>query len=51
MNMILNPENMVSKNTIAKELFLEYLSPMANQNLSQDEARTILEYLRTLTDK
>jgi cytochrome c oxidase cbb3-type subunit 3 len=51
MNMILNPEEMVNKNTVAKELFLEYLSPMANQSLSQDEARTILEYLRTLSDK
>ncbi len=51
MNMILNPEEMVNKNTIAKELFLEYLSPMANQSLNQDEARSILEYLRTLSDK
>jgi len=51
MNMMLNPEEMVNKNTIAKELFLEYLSPMANQSLTQDESRTILEYLRTFTDK
>lgn len=47
MNMILNPEEMVEKNKIAKKLLAEYLSPMANQSLTEDEARKILEYFRT----
>lgn len=48
MNMILNPEVMVAENPIAKQLLAEYLSPMANQSLTEDEARKILEYFRTL---
>ncbi len=49
MNMILNPEEMVQKDPIAKKLFIEYNgSPMANQNLTEDEARAVLEYFRTL---
>lgn len=47
MNMILNPEVMVEKNAEAKKLLEEYLSPMANQNVSQDDARKILEYFRS----
>lgn len=47
MNMILNPEEMVAKNPIAKKLLGEYLAPMANQNLTEKEARLILEYFRT----
>jgi mono/diheme cytochrome c family protein len=49
MNMILNPEEMVEKNPIAKQLLAEYLSPMANQSLTENEARLILEYFRTKT--
>ncbi|MCP5063209.1 MAG: cytochrome c [Ignavibacteriae bacterium] len=49
MNMILNPEEMVKKNPIAMKLFEEYLYvPMANQSLTEEEARAILEYFRTL---
>lgn len=48
MNMILNPEEMVQKDPIAKKLLVEYNgAPMANQNLTEDEARAILEYFRT----
>ena len=47
MNMILNPEEMVVKNETAKKLLEEYLAPMANQNLTEKEARAILEYFRT----
>lgn len=49
MNMILNPEKMVAENPIAKALLAEYLAPMANQNLTEAEARLILEYFRTKT--
>lgn len=49
MNMILNPEEMVKSDPIAKQLLLDFnLAPMANQHLTQDEARKILEYFRTL---
>jgi mono/diheme cytochrome c family protein len=49
MNMILNPEEMVQQDPIAKKLLIEYNgSPMANQNLTQEQARAVLEYFRTL---
>ncbi len=49
MNMILNPEQMVKEDPIAKKLLMEYNgSPMANQNLTEEEARAVLEYFRTL---
>tara|TARA_R110002073_G_scaffold72537_1_gene177419 strand:+ start:415344 stop:415817 length:474 start_codon:yes stop_codon:yes gene_type:complete len=49
MNMILNPEVMLEKDPLAKELLVEFNgSPMANQNLSEEEARSVLEYFRTL---
>ena len=48
MNMILHPEAMVKEDPVAKELPTRYLAPMANQSLTQDEARKILEYFRTL---
>ncbi len=51
MNMILNPEVMVTQNAAAKKLLAEYLSPMANQSLTEEEARLILEYFRTLNAK
>ena len=49
MNMILNPEGMVREDPIAKQLLIEYnMAPMANQGLTEDQARKILEYFRTL---
>jgi mono/diheme cytochrome c family protein len=49
MNMILDPELMVKENATAKKLLMEYNgSPMANQNLTEEEARAVLEYFRTL---
>ncbi|HJN64302.1 MAG TPA: cytochrome c [Flavobacteriales bacterium] len=47
MNMIMNPEQMVKENTAAKKLLIEYASPMTNQNLTENETRSILEYLRS----
>jgi cytochrome c len=47
MNMILNPDVMVVENPAAKQLLIEYSAPMANQSLTEDEARKILEYFRT----
>ncbi len=49
MNMILNPEKMVKSDSIAMKLFEEYsYVPMANQSLTEEEARSILEYFRIL---
>ncbi len=49
MNMILNPEEMVLKDPLARQLLIAYNgSPMANQNLTQEEARAVLEYFRTI---
>ena len=49
MNMILDPEGMVKNDPLAKQLLIEFNgSPMANQNLSEEEARAVLEYFRTL---
>lgn len=49
MNMMLDPEKMVKEDPLAKALLVEFNgSPMANQNLTEDQARAILEYFRTL---
>ena len=48
MNMILNPEQMVAENEAAKQLLMEYSAPMANQSLTEDEARKLLEYFRKI---
>jgi len=49
MNMILNPEEMTQKDPIARALLIEFNgAPMANQNLSEEQARQVLEYFRTL---
>ena len=49
MNMLMNPTEMVKEDPIAKALLAEYNNIlMINQNLSQEEARAIAEYLRSL---
>ena len=49
MNMILAPERMVREDPLAKDLLIEFNgSPMANQGLTEEEARQVLEYFRTL---
>ncbi|SRX72858.1 c-type cytochrome [Aequorivita antarctica] len=49
MNMILDPEDMIKKDPLAKALLIEFNgSPMANQGLTEEEARQVLEYFRTL---
>ncbi len=46
MNMMLNPDEMVQKHPEAKALLAQYFTPMPNQNLTEDDARAVLEYLR-----
>ena len=49
MNMILDPEGMVKNDPLAKDLLMEFNgAPMANQGLSEEDARAVLEYFRTL---
>jgi len=49
MNIILDPEGMVKNDPLAKELLIEFNgSPMANQSLTEEDARAVLEYFRTL---
>ena len=49
MNMMLNPDGMLKEDPIAKALLKEYNNAiMLNQNLTEDEARDLAEYLRTL---
>lgn len=49
MNMILNPEKMTKEDPLAKDLLMEFNgAPMANQGLSEEDARAVLEYFRTL---
>lgn len=49
MNMILNPQEMVQQDPLARELLQEFNgSPMSNQGLTEEQARAILEYFRTL---
>jgi cytochrome c len=49
MNMILNPEEMILNDPIARALLIEFNgAPMANQNLTEEQARQVLEYFRTL---
>ncbi len=49
MNMILNPDEMVKKEPMAKKLLAEYLSPMTNMHLTIDQAREVLEYFRAIS--
>jgi len=49
MNMILNPDGMLKEDPIAKALLKEYNNAiMLNQNLSEEDARAVAEYLRKI---
>ena len=47
MNMALNPEEMYTRHPDVKKLLGEYMTQMPNQQLTQPDARAIVEYLRT----
>jgi cytochrome c1 len=51
MNMMLNPAEMVERHPDVKALLAEYMTPMPNQNMTEDEARAVLEYLREQMEK
>lgn len=46
MNMMMNPTGMTDRHPVAKALLAEYMAPMPSQDLSREEARALLEYLR-----
>lgn len=48
MNMILNPANMEKGDPVTKDLHKKYIAtPMTDQSFTQDQARSLLEYLRS----
>ena len=48
-NMVLNPEEMQNRHPAIKQLRNEYMAPMTNQNLTFEEARALLEFLREVS--
>ena len=46
MNMIINPEQMTKEDPTAKKLLGEHLTQMTNQNVNEQDARALLEFLR-----
>ncbi len=51
MNMMLNPDEMVKRHPEGKKLLAEYLSPMTFQNITEEDARNVLEYLRLMAQE
>lgn len=47
MNMMLNPTEMYTRHPAVKELLGQYMTQMPNLNLTPEQAREIVEYLRT----
>ncbi len=48
MNMMLAPDSMVARHPEAKKLFATFMLQMPNLGLTPEQAREVLEYLRTL---
>lgn len=46
MNFILNPGEMTREHPVGQELLQEYMTTMPFQNIKEDEARAIVEFLR-----
>lgn len=50
MNQILNPLEMTQKDKVSKELFAQYLVQMTFQDVTHDDARALLEYMRAVDE-
>lgn len=50
-NMIMNPQGMTEKHPEGKKMLAEYMTPMAYQNVSLEQAMSILEYFRHAADE
>ncbi len=48
---ILHPEIMTKEDPIARKMMAEYNLQMANQGLTQDEARAVIEYFKKLDEE
>ena len=48
MNMIINPAEMLEKHPEARAMLAQFLTPMPEQNIDRDTARSLLEYLRQM---
>ena len=49
MNMILNPMKMIKEDSLAKQVMIEsIMAIMVNQGITEDQARKIYEYFRTI---
>lgn len=48
LNMIMNPMEMTRRHPEARALLAEYMTIMPYQNITEEEAKAILEYLRTV---
>lgn len=46
-NMIMNPDEMTKKHPVTKQLLAEYLVAMPFQDITLDDAKLLLEYLRS----
>jgi cytochrome c len=44
--MVVRPDSMLQNDDTAKQLLQEYMTPMVNMGVTQEEARAIYEYLR-----
>lgn len=51
MNQILNPDENVKKHPEGKKMLAEYLTPMTFMNVTKDDARALLEFLRLEGEK
>jgi mono/diheme cytochrome c family protein len=44
--MIVNPDSMLVNNEDARQMLAEYFTPMANQNVTREDALALFEYFR-----
>lgn len=51
LNMLLNSWEMTQRHPTVRELLAEYYTPMPDQDLSEEDARAILDYLRNAARK
>lgn len=51
LNFMLHPEENYQKHPEAKKMLAQYLTQMPNQNITIDEARSVLEYFRKVVNE
>ena len=50
-NMVLNPDENITKHPHTKEMLATYMQKMTNQNINLQDARKLLEYFRVLDEE